>query len=96
MDVFDKTVAINIRGTLLVVHAVSKAMASQEPRTYHSPRHGTSRSLGRGAIVTIGSVNAFVPVPGMISYTTSKHAVVGITKTAGKCSHYTSYIFRFE
>lgn len=90
MDVFDRTVAVNIRGTALVVQAMSKAMASQEPRTYQnqSARHASStRSLGRGSIITLGSVNAFVPAPGMLSYTTSKHAVIGITKTAGGCAY---------
>lgn len=82
-DVFDKTVQVNIRGTMLVVRAVSKAMAAQEPRTYRSARHGTERSLGRGSIVTIASVNGHVPAPGMMAYTASKHAVIGITKTAG-------------
>ncbi|KAH8697356.1 oxidoreductase [Talaromyces proteolyticus] len=82
VDIFDKTMAVNVRGTMLVVHAVSKAMAGQEPRTYHSVRHGLTRSLGRGSIVTAASVNAFVPAPGMLPYTSSKHAVIGITKTA--------------
>lgn len=86
VDVFDKTVAVNVRGTMLVVSAVSKAMASQEPRIYQnsSARKPLTRSLGRGSIVTLASVNAFVPAPGMLSYTSSKHAVIGITKTAGK------------
>lgn len=87
IDVFDKTVAVNIRGTMLVVSTVSKAMASQEPRTCQNPsaRNPTAtRDLGRGSIVTIASVNAFVPAPGMMPYTSSKHAVIGITKTAGK------------
>lgn len=87
-DIFDKTVAVNIRGTMLVVSAVSKAMASQEPRTYQSPsarNPAAIRDLGRGSIVTLASVNAFVPAPGMMPYTSSKHAVIGITKTAGGC-----------
>ena len=88
IDVFDKTVAVNIRGTMLVVSTVSKAMAAQEPRTCQIPsaRNPTAiRDLGRGSIVTIASVNAFVPAPGMMPYTSSKHAVIGITKTAGGC-----------
>lgn len=86
-DVFDKTVAVNVRGTMLVVSTVSKAMALQEPRTYQNPssRNPSTRNLGRGSIVTIASVNAFVPGPGMLPYTTSKPAVVGITKSAGGC-----------
>ena len=88
VDIFDKTVLLNIKGTMLVIRAVSKAMSDQEPRTYLSPRHNTTRSLGRGVIVSLASVNAFVPGPGMMPYTTSKHAVIGITKTAGKCQRY--------
>ncbi|KAL1984530.1 hypothetical protein VTN96DRAFT_9030 [Rasamsonia emersonii] len=84
-DVFDQAVAVNIRGTMLVLRAVSKAMAAQEPRTHVSRRarhSSTPRSLGRGAIVTLASVNGHVPAPGMTPYTSSKHAVIGITKTA--------------
>jgi NAD(P)-dependent dehydrogenase (short-subunit alcohol dehydrogenase family) len=86
-DLFDKTVAVNIWGTMLVVSAVSKPMAAQEPRTCQGPgaRNPTAtRDLCRGSIVTLASVNAFVPGPGMMPYTSSKHAVIGITKTAGK------------
>lgn len=96
IDVFDKTVAVNIRGTMLVVSTVSKAMTAQEPRTCQnsSARNPTAtRDLGRGSIVTIASVNAFVPAPGMMPYTSSKHAVIGITKTAGKCPYPISLLF---
>lgn len=72
---------INIKGTLLCVRAVSKAMSKQDPLTYTSPRYGT-RSLGRGSIVNLGSVNSYMAAPGMSSYVASKHAVVGITKSA--------------
>jgi NAD(P)-dependent dehydrogenase (short-subunit alcohol dehydrogenase family) len=72
-----------MKGTMLVVRAVSKTMAEQEPRTHHSARHGTTRSLGRGSIVTLSSANGFVPAPGTLPYTASKHAVIGITKAAG-------------
>lgn len=92
-EVFDKTVAVNIRGTMLVVSTVSKAMASQEPRTCQnsSARNPTAtRDLGRGSIVTLASVNAFVPAPGMMPYISSKHAVIGITKTAGKSLNHKS------
>lgn len=80
-DVFSRTLEINVRGTMLCVCAVSKAMAAQEPRSYESRRFGT-RSLGRGSIVNVGSVNSYVAAPGMMPYTTSKHAIIGITKSA--------------
>lgn len=86
-DMFSRTLDTNIRGTMLCVRAVSKAMAAQEPLSYESRRFGT-RSLGRGSIVNLGSVNSYVAAPGMMPYTASKHAIVGITKTAGM--HYTS------
>ena len=86
-DMFSRNLDTNIRGTMLCVRAVSKAMAAQEPLSYESRRFGT-RSLGRGSIVNLGSVNSYVAAPGMMPYTASKHAIVGITKTAGM--HYTS------
>lgn len=84
VDVYDQTMAVNARGTMLVLRAVSAAMAKQEPRMHQSTRHGTSRSLGRGSIVVVSSVNGTMVAPGMLSYAASKHAVAGIAKTAGK------------
>lgn len=81
VDVFTKTMDINIKGTLLCVRAVSKAMSKQDPLTYTSRRYGT-RSLGRGSIVNLGSINSYMVAPGQSSYVASKHAVVGITKSA--------------
>jgi NAD(P)-dependent dehydrogenase (short-subunit alcohol dehydrogenase family) len=81
-DVFRKTIETNIMGTMLCVRAVTQVMMGQEPLSY-TGRHGI-RSLGRGSIINIGSVNSYVAAPGMLSYTTSKHAIIGITKSAGK------------
>ncbi|KAJ2978635.1 hypothetical protein NUW58_g7436 [Xylaria curta] len=80
VDIFSKTIEVNIKGTMLCIRAVAKAMASQEPLSYKS-RHG-ERSLGRGSIVNLGSANSYVAAPGMASYTTSKHAVIGLTKSS--------------
>ena len=73
---------VNVTGVMLCLRAVSKAMAVQEPRTYENPRFG-KRDLGRGAIVNLASSAAYTAAPGMMAYTASKHAVLGITKTAG-------------
>ncbi|KAI0379495.1 NAD(P)-binding protein [Hypomontagnella monticulosa] len=80
IDVFSKTMEINVKGTMLCVRAVTKVMAAQDPLEYKS-RHGT-RSLGRGSIVNLGSMSSYVASPGAMSYTASKHAVIGITKSA--------------
>ncbi|KAL4999695.1 hypothetical protein BDV10DRAFT_193439 [Aspergillus recurvatus] len=34
-----------------------------EPRTHQSPRHGTSRSIGRGSIIVISSTAGMLPSP---------------------------------
>ncbi|KAK1148132.1 hypothetical protein N8T08_010771 [Aspergillus melleus] len=82
IEMYDKTMAVNARSTMLVLRAVSAAMAVQEPLEYTSPRHGTKRSLGRGSIVIVCSVNGLVAAPGMLNYSASKWAVIGIAKTA--------------
>ena len=79
---FSRTHEINVRGTMLSVRAVSKSMVAQKPLSYESRRSGT-RSLGRGSIVNMGSVTSYVAAPGMMPYTVSKHAIMGITKSAG-------------
>ncbi|KAM0804373.1 hypothetical protein BDR22DRAFT_885635 [Usnea florida] len=80
VEEFDKLAHVNTRGTMLCVRAVSKAMSTQEPLTYQG-RHG-QRSLGRGSIINITSVMSFVGNRGKLPYVASKHAVMGMTKTA--------------
>lgn len=82
IDEYEKINDINAKGTMLCVRAVSKAMSAQEPLSYEG-RHG-SRSLGRGSIINLGSSASYMASEGMLSYTASKHAVIGITKSAGK------------
>ena len=55
-------------------------MKKQEPR-YYNGRHG-SRSIGRGSIVNVASVYSFIATPGLMSYVASKHAIMGLTKSA--------------
>jgi NADP-dependent 3-hydroxy acid dehydrogenase YdfG len=86
---WDRVMAVNARGTLLMSRAVTRAMIQQEPRSYESPLGGL-RSLGRGAIVNIASVNGQIGMPGHTSYNGSKHAVIGMTKVAGLYSLFQS------
>lgn len=81
IDNFDKTLAVNTRGTMLCLRAVTKAMMAQEPRKIKG-RHGEERSLGRGSIVNLGSGLSYAAGPGMMAYAASKHAMMGITKVA--------------
>ncbi|KAI1088690.1 short chain dehydrogenase [Rostrohypoxylon terebratum] len=82
LDVFAKMSDTNITGAVRFVRAVTGAMAQQEPLTFPgTSRHGP-RSLGRGSIVLLGSTSSLVATPGMISYATAKHAIIGIMKSA--------------
>ncbi|KAL1859046.1 hypothetical protein Daus18300_009684 [Diaporthe australafricana] len=80
LDVFDKTTDTIIKGAVLFVGATMRAMAQQEPRKY-TGRHG-ERTLGKGSIVLLGSTNSIAASPGMISYVTAKHGIIGITRGA--------------
>ncbi|KAI0809867.1 NAD(P)-binding protein [Xylaria sp. FL0064] len=77
---FKHLLDVNVNGTFLVTSLMSNAMRAQDPKPLDAkfPAHGTTR----GAIVNLASVSSFISVPCMIQYTTSKHAVLGITKTA--------------
>ena len=61
--------AVNVRGTMLVVSAISKAMASQEPIQDYvaNPNNKAARSLGRGSIVALASISAFVPAQHLLN-----------------------------
>ncbi|KAL9110820.1 MAG: hypothetical protein Q9227_004620 [Pyrenula ochraceoflavens] len=90
VEEFDKLHTIDNRGTLLFVRAVSQAMLKQDSRTIAS-RNGT-RDIGRGSIINVASANSLVAVAGQTAYTTAKHAIIGITKTAGKSTHSLAYL----
>lgn len=73
--------AINTKGTFLIIREVAKVMKSQEPTMINLGRHG-NRDAGRGSIVNVSSTMAVVAVQGKISYATSKHAITGVTRAA--------------
>ena len=86
VDDFSRAININVNGVMISIQAITKAMLKQEPRTVQS-RNG-ERDLGRGSIVVISSANGYMALPAKAGYITSKHAVLGLVKTAGK---YTSH-----
>jgi NAD(P)-dependent dehydrogenase (short-subunit alcohol dehydrogenase family) len=67
MEAFDRVVEVNLRGVMLAMRAEIPAMLGN----------------GGGAIVNVASVGGLVGVPGLSAYTASKHAVIGLTKSAG-------------
>ncbi|KAI0189871.1 NAD(P)-binding protein [Astrocystis sublimbata] len=77
---FINTQNINVTGTFFVIRAAMAIMRDQEPRPNlpDSPSRGNTR----GSIVALGSALSIGAAPFFVQYTTSKHAVLGIVKTA--------------
>ena len=82
MEEYENVLVINAKGVMTCTRAVTKFMLDQESRSI-TTRNGT-RDIGRGSIVNLGSANSYAALPGKVAYVASKHAMMGITKTAGK------------
>ena len=65
-DMFDRVIAVNVKGVFLGLRHVLPVMIRQ----------------GFGSVVNTASVAGLVASPGMPAYVASKHAVIGLTKTA--------------
>lgn len=63
---FAATMAVNVTGSFLCAREAFAQMKRQEPRG--------------GRIINNGSISAHVPRPGSAAYTTSKHAITGLTR----------------
>jgi NAD(P)-dependent dehydrogenase (short-subunit alcohol dehydrogenase family) len=63
---FDRIMAVNVRGTWLCLREEVRAM----------------RATGGGSIVTVSSIGGLRGSSGMGAYQASKHAVIGLTRTA--------------
>ena len=67
---------VNVRGVFLCMKYEIAAMLANEPGG------GETGHDGRGAIVNIASTNSFRPQRDQPAYTASKHAVLGLTRSA--------------
>jgi NAD(P)-dependent dehydrogenase (short-subunit alcohol dehydrogenase family) len=65
-EMFDRVMSVNVKGVFLGLRHVLPVMLKQQ----------------RGAVVNTASVAGLVASPGMPAYVASKHAVIGLTKTA--------------
>jgi NAD(P)-dependent dehydrogenase (short-subunit alcohol dehydrogenase family) len=74
---------VNVLGTLNCMQAVIKVMKTQSIATCSN--RGREREVGRGVILNLGSCNSFTATPHIVQYTTTKHAVLGMTRNAGRC-----------
>jgi NAD(P)-dependent dehydrogenase (short-subunit alcohol dehydrogenase family) len=64
---FAATLAVNVTGSFLCAREAFAQMKRQDPRG--------------GRIINNGSISAHVPRPGSAAYTTSKHAITGLTRS---------------
>jgi 3-oxoacyl-[acyl-carrier protein] reductase len=67
IEVWSRTLAVNLTGTFLCAQAAARHMLQ----------------AGRGVIVNVGSVFAATGMPMRAAYAASKHGVVGLTKVLG-------------
>jgi len=67
VDVWMNVVAINLTGSFLCARAAFAQMRSQSPQG--------------GRIINNGSISAHAPRPGSVPYTSTKHAITGLTKS---------------
>lgn len=63
---WDKTIGVNLKGVWLCMKSEIPIMLKQ----------------GKGAIVNVASVAGLIGFPGLPAYVATKHAVIGLTKTA--------------
>ena len=68
IDQWDRTMAVNLRGTFLCARAVHPGML----RT------------GRGSIVTVTSVTVELGMAGLLDYVTSKAGIIGLTRALAR------------
>ncbi|KAI0016761.1 hypothetical protein F4780DRAFT_661738 [Xylariomycetidae sp. FL0641] len=80
LDMFKQVQDVNVNGTLVVMSEASKAMLLQEPLVIDETM--PSRGEIRGSIVNMASVLSTRALPGVGAYSTSKHAVEGLTRAA--------------
>ncbi|GLA67661.1 hypothetical protein AtubIFM54640_011654 [Aspergillus tubingensis] len=77
------SVMVDVTDEASVDNMVQRAVSELgQPHSYTSTRSNMTRSLGRGSIVVLSSINGLISVPGMMPYTASKHATIGIAQTA--------------
>ncbi len=67
VEVWEQVVGVNLTGSFLCARAAFRAMRKQSPQG--------------GRIINNGSISAYAPRPGSVPYTTTKHAITGLTRT---------------
>ncbi|KAF2439287.1 short-chain dehydrogenase/reductase SDR [Karstenula rhodostoma CBS 690.94] len=80
IDEMNRFWRINVMGTVNSMKAVSTAMIAQDSQ--QATTRGRTRDIGRGVIINLASCSSYMATPDLTQYTTSKYAVLGLTKNA--------------
>lgn len=67
LKAWEEVLDVNLRGMFITAKLAFAQMRAQNPQG--------------GRIINNGSLSAYVPRPGSVCYTTTKHAITGLTKT---------------
>lgn len=67
VEQWKQVIDVNLHGAFLIARAAFALMRKQSPQG--------------GRIINNGSISAYVPRPGSVPYTVSKHAITGLTRT---------------
>jgi NAD(P)-dependent dehydrogenase (short-subunit alcohol dehydrogenase family) len=67
IDQWQQVINVNLNGAFLAARGAFALMRKQSPQG--------------GRIINNGSISAYVPRPGSVPYTVSKHAITGLTRT---------------
>jgi NAD(P)-dependent dehydrogenase (short-subunit alcohol dehydrogenase family) len=79
---FQRFLDLNTTGMFLVTKEASITMRAQELQSVSASTPG--RGNTRGSIVNLGSASSLVATAGVLPYTASKHAALGLTKNSGE------------
>ncbi|KAL3484047.1 NAD(P)-binding protein [Aspergillus germanicus] len=71
---------VNLTGSFFVLRAAAKIMLQQDPILSAIDE----RPLQRGSIVNFSSIQGVVGIAASTAYTTSKHGILGLTRTASE------------
>ncbi len=85
LETFQRVISVNLVGTFLCTREAVRIFKSQSPQGGTSDRvsflNTSSIHVSSGRIVNNGSISAYTPRPHSSPYTSTKHAVLGMTKS---------------